>query len=48
MSSSGEGIVVEVCKRVSISGATRALSRAIEEGRFTHVLVRYMYIYSMR
>lgn len=32
--------VVEVCEGVSISGAHRALSRAIEERRFTHVLVR--------
>lgn len=31
--------IVEVLERVSISGATEALARAIEDCRFTHILV---------
>ncbi len=34
--------VVKVCHGVSISGAHGALSKAIEDGQFTHVLVRLM------
>lgn len=37
--------VVEVLKNVSISGTTLALSTAVAEGRFTHILVRYVIIH---
>ena len=37
--------MVEVLKNVSISGTTLALSTAVAEGRFTHILVRYVIIH---